>query len=205
MAKPLCSEREFVLGGATVLLARGPANARTGLVARAAGGVLELPPDRISVQHSCPRCGGRDHGRPVVAAIGPDDRTCWVSSSRTGNYAAAAAHGSAPIGVDIESVSRIWAHPVDDVLLHPIERRAIARLRPEAARRRLAQLWVAKEAILKSTGDGLTRDLTQLLVTVHGRKATVQSWPDTLALAAPPQVGLFDVGSDVVGALATQR
>ena len=110
MAKPLCSEREFVLGGATVLLARGPADARTGLVARAAGGVLELPPDRISVQHSCPRCGGRDHGRPVVAAIGTTHP--YASTGMLLELAALRALGVRPVAV----VAGVSAQDADRVL-----------------------------------------------------------------------------------------
>jgi phosphopantetheinyl transferase len=96
-------------------------------------------------------------------------------------------------------------HPVEEMLLHPEERQRISHLGSAAARDHLGSLWVAKEALVKSTGDGLRIDLTQILIRIDGTSASVQSWPSTLALIVPPRVTLFPVSEDVVGALATQR
>jgi phosphopantetheinyl transferase len=110
-----------------------------------------------------------------------------VSFSRTSGYEVAAARVGDAIGLDVESVARVAAHPVDGVLLHPAERRALEGLDPDAADRYRAQLWVAKEAELKRRGTGLRSDPRELMMLPIAR----------------PGLTLFDLDADVVGALAT--
>jgi 4'-phosphopantetheinyl transferase len=91
------------------------------------------------------------------------------------------------------------------VLLHPTERHEFERRAAPAGARYLASLWVCKEAVLKATGDGLRVEPSLIAVRLHGETAKVESWPDTLRLAAQPRLTLFDLSLDVVGALAVQQ
>lgn len=81
----------------------------------------------------CARCGSDRHGQPF--AIGS---TAAVSMSYAGSMAAVAWTWSGPVGIDIETD----AEPLDGVG----DRRT----------------WTRVEALLKSTGEGLRRDVTDL-------------------------------------------
>lgn len=195
--------RQILLDGA-VLLLDGAANGSAELISQAAGRVLDIPPQDVTVTHACAHCGSTEHGRPGARLSGAASALCWVSFSAAAGYAVAAACARSAIGVDIESVARISAHHVDDVLLHPEERRVFEDLEPDRARRYLASLWVSKEAVVKSTGVGLRVDLTGILIRLDGNIARLESWPEELALASGCRISLFTVTDDVVGALAVQ-
>ncbi|HET6151615.1 MAG TPA: 4'-phosphopantetheinyl transferase superfamily protein [Marmoricola sp.] len=98
----------------------------------------------------CGQCGSDEHGRPWARA---DGRDVPVSVSRAGEHLLTViAPDAAAVGVDVELIDREF--PLD-VLLAPGESAATA---DDAAR-----LWVAKEAILKAQGTGLTRPLDTLV------------------------------------------
>jgi 4'-phosphopantetheinyl transferase len=145
------------------------------------------------VTHLCPRCGGTDHGRPAVVGTDGEALPWDVSFSRTPAAAAAAASGDARVGVDIESTVLIERHPVVDALLHPSEL--------AISGRELARLWVAKEALLKATGDGLNVDLREIQLAISAERATVVAWPAGRPFPVAT-VTFFDVSDDIVGALA---
>jgi 4'-phosphopantetheinyl transferase len=101
--------------------------------------------------------------------------------------------------VDVESVARVAAAGFDDVAFDARER---ALLRDDRARTRL---WAAKEAVLKSTGEGLRTAPTLVSVadSARGRR------DDLAVLAAPASVGIvhlevIDDGGDLVVVLATR-
>lgn len=94
-------------------------------------------------------------GKPFVA----DGRGPHFSLSHSRGLVACAACGENAIGVDVEPLDA--RSPVD--LAGPCfteaERRAFLAL-PEARRpRRFLDLWTLKEAVVKATGEGLSRDL----------------------------------------------
>ncbi|ROQ39503.1 4'-phosphopantetheinyl transferase [Frondihabitans sp. PhB188] len=107
-----------------------------GEAAGVAGGGLEF------LRAPCFSCGER-HGKPSLAD-GPH-----FSLSRSGRWAAIAV-ADEPVGVDIERAQELGAAPsLADTLLAEGE-----------ASSDLLRTWVRKEALLKATGEGLTRPMT---------------------------------------------
>ncbi|OII23916.1 4'-phosphopantetheinyl transferase superfamily protein [Frigoribacterium sp. MCBA15_019] len=112
----------------------------------------------------CRRCGGR-HGRPVLRSPGD----LHVSLSRSGRWAAVALRAGAPVGVDVERArpSGALEHLRSDVT-------------PEDGEVDVLRAWVRKEALLKSTGEGLTTEMSAMRLsrlpdgtTTDGRRGTV--------------------------------
>lgn len=96
------------------------------------GASLEVHPSAVElVREACPRCGG-PHGRPALAS----GRPLRFSLSRSEGHALIALRRGLDVGVDLEAAS------------------ASAGIRPSGDLAR----WVRTEALLKSTGEGLSRD-----------------------------------------------
>jgi 4'-phosphopantetheinyl transferase len=128
----------------------------------------------------CRACGGR-HGRPVLRTA--DD--LHVSLSRSGRWAAVALRTGAAVGVDVER-----ARPAG----------ALEHLRPDVSPEDVdvdvLRAWVRKEALLKSTGEGLTTAMSAVRLgpgpggtTTDGRRGLVHDRRSTtgvvLAVAGP--------------------
>lgn len=156
----------------------------------------------VTVVHRCSACGSADHGPPFVEFATIANAEFSVSFSRAAGLQVAVARRAGGVGIDIDSATRIAAHPVDAVLLHPAEELALAALPPSDARIRRARLWVAKEALTKATGLGLRADLREIQLEITGERASVRRWPAELGLARPPHITLFAISDDVVGAIA---
>ncbi|WP_181276375.1 4'-phosphopantetheinyl transferase family protein [Brevibacterium oceani] len=124
----------------------------------------------------CRTCGG-PHGKPAIPGA-------ELSLSRSnGAVAIASAPGTSPIGVDIEQVPPDVFSGFDDYVLGPTE------TVPEggdSVRRRI-DVWVCKEAAVKTTGHGLSVPPGDLTVTeVADRRSGISPrgrW--TAAIAAP--------------------
>jgi phosphopantetheinyl transferase (holo-ACP synthase) len=173
--------------------------------------------ESVRVSHLCPRCGATDHGPLAVRA------PYFASRSYSGNLTAAALTTTGPIGVDIESISRVRAAPVESVLLHSAERADLAdsygialddnrhtldsttdrQLRSTARDRRLTQLWTAKEAVLKLAGVGLDVDPCLLRLELRDEQLRLVEWPDSVDLDDSVVIRLFEVTDDILGAVAT--
>ena len=129
--------------GARALAARALARL---LSARALG----LPPIRAagltSRAAACRSCGGA-HGKPGLTGVA-------VNWSRSGAWvmAVAAAPAAGPLGVDIERVPDHLFHGFDAQCLSPGERSSLST--SDIGGR--IRLWVAKEALLKACGYGLS-------------------------------------------------
>ena len=116
------------------------------LLAALAARLLGRP---AAVGHRCPNCGGTDHGQPQVDGA-------FVSLSRAGDRVALAVSLEGPVGIDIETVSRVAASGFDDVAFTERERAEIAGAADADEHR--ARLWTSKEAVLKARGTGLRTD-----------------------------------------------
>ncbi|MBM6622342.1 4'-phosphopantetheinyl transferase family protein [Arthrobacter sp.] len=95
---------------------------------------------------ACRSCGGA-HGKPGVEGVS-------VNWSRSGAWvmAAAAPPAAGPLGVDIERIPGTLFDGFDAHCLSPLESSSLA---PHDVEGRM-RLWVAKEALLKACGYGLS-------------------------------------------------
>lgn len=129
---------------------------------RVLAATFSVRPAAVELDRSCPTCG-RPHGK-VRSAAG-----IRLSVSHSGELVGVAFHPSAEVGLDVEQVD-----PGLDV-------DALARMTLSAAEtlpdndRSLAftRYWVRKEAVLKATGAGLSRDLRSITVTAPDQPPAV--------------------------------
>ncbi|MCI4656783.1 4'-phosphopantetheinyl transferase family protein [Cryobacterium zhongshanensis] len=200
-------------GEVVVLVApRGQTDAADrALLAATAAEVLGLDPASVHVFRRCPHCGSTEHGVPSLSTPGTVSGTVTgtdaphpavhLSLSRAVDQVAVAVSFAGPVGVDIESVDAVTRSPVADVLLSPRERAAASP--PNGLD--LAGIWCAKEAILKSTGDGLRvdpRDLTLARRREPGFGPALRSWPGAGVPLAGILLASLDPGPGLVGRVA---
>lgn len=139
----------------------------------------EHPASLVFDRAPCPLCG-EPHGRPLLAG---EDGFHFSLSRRPG--IAAYALAAAPVGIDIETLSRQIG--LDDLTaaLHPAEQRSLATLPPSARRHAALRGWVRKEAYLKARGTGLGLDPGEVEVGV-AEQSEPRELPDGWMLADLP-------------------
>jgi 4'-phosphopantetheinyl transferase len=104
-------------------------------------------------------------GRPQLAG----DASLDFNVSHTGGVAIVGTLRNARIGVDVEQIDRtINVAGISLKFLSDNERRAIAPLDADAARRTVLTLWTCKEAMSKATGDALAAPFPSLDVDLRG-------------------------------------
>lgn len=132
----------------------------------------------------CHSCGGA-HGKPQIVGAGAGAE---LSLSRSGDtMLVASAPASSPIGADVERVPEVVFTGFDDYVLAPTEPVPHGR---DADRRRL-ELWVAKEAAVKATGQGLAVAPGEMAVARSAEEslpAASAHWSGTIT--APEHPGL---------------
>ncbi|BDZ51902.1 hypothetical protein GCM10025867_41430 [Frondihabitans sucicola] len=104
-----------------------------------------IPRDVVILRGPCSACG-EPHGKPFVAR-GPR-----FSLSRSGGWAALAIGDTGELGIDLEAAQ-------DHERLAPLRDSLLA---PGESSDDLLRTWVRKEALLKASGEGLTRAMTTL-------------------------------------------
>ncbi|TFC77986.1 4'-phosphopantetheinyl transferase superfamily protein [Cryobacterium cheniae] len=183
-------------------------------LAAAASWLLGVDPATVHIERSCPHCGGRDHGRPLVAMASgcvAGSRALHVSLGRAGGRVAFALTFLGPVGVDIESVAAVSrggfdAVAFDAVAFGPTELAALAEFSPSDAAGARARLWTAKEAVLKCTGDGLRVDPRDLAVSLPGRRGLgtprLDAWRGTRVPVDAIRLRGIDPGPGLVGTVA---
>jgi 4'-phosphopantetheinyl transferase len=153
-------------------------------------------PFSLEGTHLCPFCGSTSHGQPVV-------EHGFVSIAHRAELTAVATSDATPIGIDIESIARIARHPVADALLHASEAAELVSLDPVVRDRRLAELWTAKEAILKATGRGLTVDPRLLALRGTADEIELVEWPSGIGITTTPVIRTFMIDDDILGTVVT--
>ena len=128
------------------------------------------------------------HGKPFIE--GWD----FFNISHSGDYVVMA-HGSTPLGIDIEKVKDIDVAAID-YLLHAEERNHIAQAvnKTEA----FYDIWVKKESFLKATGQGLTGDFADFNTAAKSIQLASDNWyfhhlniaPDYECYLCTPSVGV---------------
>lgn len=113
------------------------------------------------------------HGRPVLAARGPDGDLRFSVAHTAGLAAVAVAHGR-EVGVDVERLDRLVRRDLAARVCSPREAAALRARTPGDWPRAFLEYWTLKEAYLKARGTGLA--LPPRAVTLH------------LAPGAPPRV-----------------
>jgi 4'-phosphopantetheinyl transferase len=131
---------------------------------RLLGSRLGLPPASVRFEAgACAHCAG-PHGKPQLpAATG-----LHFSLSHAGDVALCAV-GGAPVGVDVEAVPAGAGYLELMSALEPRERRAVGALPAAERAAAFTQCWVRKEAYLKGTGEGLSREPDAVRVGVGTR------------------------------------
>jgi 4'-phosphopantetheinyl transferase len=141
---------------------------------------LDTRPAVIAVDRTCGRCGAQ-HGRPQLTGSG-----MHASVSHSGDVVAVALTRSGPVGVDVEAVRPIDYAAIAESVCTPAEWRHV---RDEAD---FYTFWTRKEAVLKATGEGLSRPMTDVHVTPPGAPPILLG----LAGGSPPttQMAAISIG-----------
>jgi 4'-phosphopantetheinyl transferase len=144
-----------------------------------------------------------EHGKPMLADRAAS-RDIEFNASGSQDLAVCAVTVGRKVGVDIEFSAR----PMDEALitacLSAAERRAYATLSSEEKPAAFYRLWTLKEAYLKATGDGLSREMSALELTCLPEKparlladpwatAELGSWQFIEFAPAPRHIGALAV------------
>jgi 4'-phosphopantetheinyl transferase len=158
---------------------------------------LGLAPGDVVLDRTCPECG-EPHGK--IRVVGDD---LAVSVSHAGDWVLVAAGGGGPLGVDVEVVDpAVDPMSLAGLTLHPAECEILTGLEP---RRRVAaffRYWTRKEAVLKTTGDGLRSPPDQLRVSGPDEPAAVLAWPARPELAERLALTDLDLAEGYVACVA---
>lgn len=113
---------------------------------RVLGDLLATDPRRLAFDRTCLLCGHAGHGKPRLTGA-----TLEFSITHARDRVLLAVTQGIPVGVDVEPADAPVAE-VADSIRHPSENNV------EGSE--LLRLWVRKEAILKATGHGLVRPMS---------------------------------------------
>jgi 4'-phosphopantetheinyl transferase len=151
---------------------------------------LELRPDVC-------RCG-QLHGKPRLLG---EHRDLEFSLSHSGGRVVVAITTMAPVGVDVEEIRMLSdIEGVAAVVLAEPERRELHRLPASDRSAALLTYWTRKEALLKATGDGLSRPMIDIVMSAPDKPAAVLAW--TGAQTRRVQVFSLAPGPEYLASLA---
>lgn len=142
------------------------------------------PQDVVLQARPCTTCGG-PHGKPEL--IAPGGRL-HLNVSHSGRFLALALCAHGEVGVDVEDRAELRGLPDPAGWLTAQERRRLQADAPPTDEA-LLQAWVAKESVLKATGEGLNRSLLDASVV---DETELQRWAPRMAVqrldpTGPPQ------------------
>lgn len=143
-----------------------------------------MPPQDVSVDRSCPRCGAM-HGRPRLP-----DPGLHVSVTHAVDRVGVALTRAGPVGIDVEHVGRDLSHLAAEIL-GPRER--------ADAPAELYVYWTRKESVVKATGAGLGVGLAAVRVSAPRVAPRLLDYPGAPDLVAT----MYDLapGSGYVGSV----
>jgi len=166
------------------------------LLRAALASYLDYAPQALRLDQHCLRCG-RQHGKPRLVDPASD---LVFNLAHTRGLIALAVCGGYEVGVDVEDRGRATSMPeLAPLLLSAAERQALEDV-PEASRPEvLLEYWVGKEALLKATGEGLSRDPRGVALPLASGGTAVYRHDGTWW-----GVCSLDVGPDHAGAVAVR-
>ncbi|MFJ8014487.1 4'-phosphopantetheinyl transferase family protein [Streptomyces sp. NPDC096339] len=156
---------------------------------------LGVPAGELELTATCKRCGG-PHGKPRPP------RPLGLSWSHSGDRVVVALALGTEVGVDVERIAPFAPETAERVLCGP-ELTVLAALPATRRPAGFVRYWTRKEALLKSTGDGLSVAPELLHVTAP------DAWPRLLSWEGPerPRLPLYlydlDAGAGHLAALAS--
>jgi 4'-phosphopantetheinyl transferase len=155
---------------------------------------LGCAPQALRLDLRCAHCG-RQHGKPRLVA--PVSDLAFNLSHTRGLIALAVCRGRA-VGIDVEWRGRAPTMPeLAPMVLAPAELEALEQVPDVRREQLLLDCWVRKEALLKATGEGLSRDPREVRLPLGDATPTLYRHEGVWWGVA----GL-DVGPDHAGALA---
>ncbi|MFI2782769.1 4'-phosphopantetheinyl transferase family protein [Streptomyces sp. ALB3] len=159
-------------------------------------------PESIRLHTRCPDCGG-PHGKPRVV-VGPGAGWELSISHSGGTVAVAVAQGS-PLGLDVEQ-EEPWhgdgLPPEYELVLTPAERSAVEALPQHRRARACLTYWTRKEALLKATGEGLNRPMTDFTLSAPDEPPALLAWHTRERDRPVPALADVRLAEDCHGAVA---
>ena len=113
-----------------------------------------LPAEKLALLQEKAACRNEENGKPYFA----DSSNGYLSISHSEEYAVCA-FSEMPLGVDIQKIKKIDREKVAKRLLHPAE--PVNLYEDETL---FFTYWAIKEAYVKKTGQGLSKDFRELFV-----------------------------------------
>jgi 4'-phosphopantetheinyl transferase len=147
------------------------------LLRLAAARHLGARPGDVAVDRTCSRCGAQ-HGRPLLPGS-----SLRASVSHSGDIVAVALTSAGPVGIDVEAVRAIDFAALAESVCTPAEWSEVRGLTD------FYSFWTRKEAVLKATGEGLARPMTDLQVSPPGSAPVLLRFGS----GAPPACQLADI------------
>ncbi|QOC95344.1 4-phosphopantetheinyl transferase [Micromonospora craniellae] len=180
-----------------------PQSRATHLTARALtrlvlAGMLGTPATGLRFEAVCRQCGG-PHGKPVLRTPAAPVR---FSVAHSGRWCAVAFATRTEVGVDVERIA-LRGRTLPSRALSPAERAVLAGTGDRDRTTAFIRYWTRKEALLKSTGDGLTLDPATITVTAPDRPAAVLCWAGASAPVAWPHLVDLAAPTGYAAALAS--
>lgn len=129
------------------------------------------PPAMVQLDRTCDTCG-RAHGRPRLSGTG-----LYASISHAGEFVAVAITETGRVGVDVERIRTGAASELASVAC------AVEELEHVRSADDFFVYWTRKEAVLKATGEGLRRPLTDVVVSRPDESPRLQTLGGTRSTA----------------------
>lgn len=146
--------------------------------------------ERLHISRRC-ACGDQSHGKPFLPRT-----EVGFSVSHSGRRVVLAVSDGCAVGVDLEQAPLQGdLKPLAAAALSAGEHAAWQGIDPAAQGQALLVCWTRKEAVLKATGQGLSRPLHEIVV------ASADAAPEVLAGPDPARLLDLDLGPGYTGAL----
>jgi 4'-phosphopantetheinyl transferase len=117
-----------------------------------------VAPGGLRIARRCAVCGSGEHGKPFLLPDSGATSTIRFSYSYSDELVVVGVSNGVDVGVDVERVDGGFGwREVADTALSPGERSTLEGLDGDAAARAFYGIWTRKEAVSKTTGQGLSQ------------------------------------------------